>query len=316
MDKIVNLKNIAGIESFSSRFARLGDLYILSHIDVQERIKESQGKLSASDVIPGMNLPLRLNGMLFVLIQRGEIELNVNTVEYKISVDDILVIRPGTLMTFLNISEKCKFTILFTSSTFLNSINIDLNSIEFTSILSNPQPAMELTESESKVLRKYFDLLDVNTADKTESVFATRIARTLIAAMVYEILRFALTRAVVHSNEDGTDKDEKQGRAYNYVFRFMQLLHTNYSRERNLEFYAQQLCITPKYLSMVTREVTGFSASEWINRVVILEAKNMLRFSGKNIQEIAYSLNFPSQSAFGKYFKRITGQSPSEYLKT
>ncbi|MCH5312706.1 MAG: hypothetical protein J1E57_12275, partial [Prevotella sp.] len=89
MDKIVNLKNIAGIESFSSRFARLGDLYILSHIDVQERIKESQGKLSASDVIPGMNLPLRLNGMLFVLIQRGEIELNVNTVEYKISVDDI-----------------------------------------------------------------------------------------------------------------------------------------------------------------------------------------------------------------------------------
>ena len=53
-----------------------------------------------------------------------------------------------------------------------------------------------------------------------------------------------------------------------------------------------------------------------IDEFVILEAKNLLRFSGKNIQQIAYELNFPNQSSFGKYFKHLTGMSPSEYQRT
>ncbi|WP_290101184.1 helix-turn-helix domain-containing protein, partial [Duncaniella muris] len=49
---------------------------------------------------------------------------------------------------------------------------------------------------------------------------------------------------------------------------------------------------------------------------VILEAKNLLRFSGKNIQQVSYELNFPNQSSFGKYFKHLTGFSPSEYQRS
>lgn len=78
-------------------------------------------------------------------------------------------------------------------------------------------------------------------------------------------------------------------------------------------FYADQLHITPKYLSSVIKEVSGRSAVEWIDRYVILEAKALLRYSGLSIQEIAYELNFSTQSFFGKYFKHHTGMSPSEY---
>lgn len=46
---------------------------------------------------------------------------------------------------------------------------------------------------------------------------------------------------------------------------------------------------------------------------MILEAKNLLKYSTMSIQEISYSLNFPNQSFFGKYFKNHTGQTPSEY---
>ena len=63
-------------------------------------------------------------------------------------------------------------------------------------------------------------------------------------------------------------------------------------------------------------KATGRSAAAWIDECVILEAKNLLRFSGKNIQQIAYELNFSNQSSFGKYFKHLTGMSPSEFQKT
>ena len=313
MDKILNLKNIAGIEPFSERFAQLDDLYILSHIEMDSaKTNEADTNRTTSHILPGLGIPFRLDGMLYLLMQRGQVEVHLNTQDYLLTDSDIIVVRPGTLMTFTSASQDSHFTLLFISSTFLHSINIDLNSIEFSSILKNPAPGMRLTRSESEVLRKYFDLLDVNASDDKSSGFAPRVASSLISAIVYEILRFSATRAV---KENPDEQDEKQNRAYGYVFRFMQLLHINYSRYRKLDFYAKELCITSKYLSMVTKETTGYTASEWINRVVILEAKNIMRFSGKNVQEVAYALNFPSQSAFGKYFKRITGQSPSEFLR-
>ncbi len=78
-------------------------------------------------------------------------------------------------------------------------------------------------------------------------------------------------------------------------------------------FYARELCITPKYLTTLIRRVSGKSVSEWIDIYVVLEAKALLRFSNRSVQEVAYALNFPNQSFFGSYFKRITGMSPSEF---
>jgi AraC-like DNA-binding protein len=71
--------------------------------------------------------------------------------------------------------------------------------------------------------------------------------------------------------------------------------------------------ISPKYLSLVIKEATGKSAGDWIDQYVIQEAKNQLRFSGKNVQQIAYDLNFSNQSSFGKYFKNLTGMSPTAF---
>ena len=85
---------------------------------------------------------------------------------------------------------------------------------------------------------------------------------------------------------------------------------------RSVAFYAGKLFISPKYLSLIIKESTGKSATDVIDSYVVLEAKNLLRFSGKNIQQVAYELNFPNQSSFGKYFKHLTGMSPSEYQRS
>ena len=89
----------------------------------------------------------------------------------------------------------------------------------------------------------------------------------------------------------------------------------NYKQERSVAFYADKLCVTAKYLSLISKEVSGQPAGNWIDEYVILEAKTLLKSSQMSIQEIADSLNFANQSFFGKYFKHHTGISPKEYRK-
>ena len=74
--------------------------------------------------------------------------------------------------------------------------------------------------------------------------------------------------------------------------------------------------MTPKYLSKLIKQTSGRSAPQWIDGFVILEAKNMLRYSEIPIKEIVYRLNFPNQSVFYKYFKMHTGMTPSAYRKS
>lgn len=94
---------------------------------------------------------------------------------------------------------------------------------------------------------------------------------------------------------------------------FMLALFRFYRRERDVAFYAKMQHITPRYFSSIIKEKSGTKASQWIIRMVITEAKQLLEGSSLSIKEIAAQLNFPTQSFFGKYFKQYTGVSPKEY---
>ena len=83
--------------------------------------------------------------------------------------------------------------------------------------------------------------------------------------------------------------------------------------ERSIGFYAERLCLTPKYLSQVVHAVSGRHAGEWIRDYVILEAKALLKSGQYTTQQVADMLNFPNQSFFGVYFKKAVGCSPKAY---
>jgi AraC-like DNA-binding protein len=97
--------------------------------------------------------------------------------------------------------------------------------------------------------------------------------------------------------------------------KFIELVERNYTKQRELKFYAEKLALTPKHISLVVKRSSGKSATEWIEKYVILDAITQLTSTDKSIKEIAYDLGFPSQSFFGKYFCRIVGASPAEYRK-
>ena len=97
---------------------------------------------------------------------------------------------------------------------------------------------------------------------------------------------------------------------------FMREVSANYKIDRSVTFYANKLCLTPKHLSGVVKEVSGKTAGEWIDNFVILEARALLKSSEMSVQEIAEYLHFANQSFFGKYFKHYVGMSPKEYRRS
>lgn len=95
--------------------------------------------------------------------------------------------------------------------------------------------------------------------------------------------------------------------------KFIILLGEYCKKERKLSFYAEQLFVSTKYLSVLIQKASGRSARQWIIDFVIAESKRLLQDNNSSVLEICYKMNFPNQSFFTKFFRKYTGQTPTEY---
>ena len=95
--------------------------------------------------------------------------------------------------------------------------------------------------------------------------------------------------------------------------KFIHLVFQHSSTRRDVQFYADQLCITTRYLSSILQDLTGHTPKDLIDSRCIQEIKMLLRTTNLTMQEIALRLNFPDQSFFSRYFKKNTGMTPAEY---
>jgi YesN/AraC family two-component response regulator len=100
-----------------------------------------------------------------------------------------------------------------------------------------------------------------------------------------------------------------------YTFREFTRLLQRHPHEREVQWYAKQLNITPKYLSEICKERSGKSASEWIADITVSEIKHYLRNTTTPIREIARLMEFPNASFFCQYTKKHTGLTPNHYRK-
>lgn len=95
--------------------------------------------------------------------------------------------------------------------------------------------------------------------------------------------------------------------------RFLQILSESQVKRQTVESYADQLCVSPKYLSAVCKKTSGKTAMQWINEYVMEDIRYYLKETSLTIKEISTTLGFPNLSFFGKYTKRSIGMSPKEY---
>jgi AraC-like DNA-binding protein len=112
--------------------------------------------------------------------------------------------------------------------------------------------------------------------------------------------------------------DEKPfdtGTANNHFQRFLDLLHSVDVKHRTVEWYANELCISPKYLSALCKKQLGKTANEWITEHVLEDIRFYLKQTDYSIKQICDQLGFPNTSFFGKYVKEHFGMTPMQVKK-
>lgn len=98
--------------------------------------------------------------------------------------------------------------------------------------------------------------------------------------------------------------------------RLVDLVEENYTKNRQTSYYAKELGITPKRLNEILKERIGVTLNQFIANIIILEAKRRLVLLDKNVNDIAFELGFKEQAYFSRFFKKHTGLSPSEYIRS
>lgn len=288
----------AKMKKYSSQFSSFGTDYVFSRVMKTDQFSEFNTHT------------MRLGGMTIIMCLSGKVDIDVNLESYTLTPNSLMVIGPESVFNVNQVDwDSIDAYVFVISPEFIRDINFEISIMTTMSITSNQPPLLNLSDEEVKLMSRYFDLIHYNTVDNTDARYVRSISRSLIAAAVYQLMQF------VSNHTTQTNTPALSCRA-NYLKEFMHLVSTHHRRERGVAFYASKLFISPKYLSLIIKESTGRSAAEWIDDYVILEAKNLLRFSGKNVQQVAYELNFSNQSSFGKYFKHLTGMSPTKFQRS
>lgn len=258
-----------------------------------------------------LRYPCRIDGYMAAFCIGGELVVSVNLSDYRISPGMLLFNLPGNIV-HISLAEGAdvsdlKFVVAAVSADFMSSLKMDVRRVfsKGNSIMRNP--CMKLTPGEIEVAYDYLNLADRILAKD----FMFR--KDCIASLVSSIFYFAGS-VLERMGEYSVHEPASRGRKI--YDDFMDLLSEHHIEEHNVGFYASELCLTPKYLSGVIRGISGRSASEWIDAYLVLESKNMLRFTEMPVKEIVDRLNFSNQSVFCKFFRIHTGMTPGEYRRS
>lgn len=250
--------------------------------------------------------PTLIDGFIALVMMQGTARVSIGTEQYDLKPNTLLYVHDESIVKTVECSEDARAYVVAFSQKFISNVPVDVATSLPVYMRLGKWPCMELSDNDISELRQLF-LLIKTMLESDKNKYKSDIIHTLFTTVFY-----------ILSDIDQRNVEEERmrhGRCGLIFERFMSLLKTYHKSERSVGFYAREMNITPKYLSSVVKEVSGKTAARWIDEYVILEAKTLLKYSSMSIQEIAYALNFSSQSFFGKYFKQHTGSSPSRFKR-
>ena len=262
--------------------------------------------LNSQDVF--LNDPVRVNALQVLLVLEGSIDLSIDYVLFQASTNTVVTIMPTHITKVMKYSPNFKGRLMAVSRAFLEQSmmpNHSSSMIQYMKIRKNP--TILLQESEIETLDESMLRLRQTILQTSHHLQRLLIQNTLMGFFI-EMGNIFSERKEYNTPPSLTRKEE--------LFEsFLRILYMYCKEQHVVSFYAEQLYITPQYLSLILKELTGRSANKWIDEALMQEAKILLKAPQATVQQVADALHFSDQSTFGKFFKKHAGMSPMEYRK-
>lgn len=228
-----------------------------------------------------------------VYLQSGLFEQQIGTQTFKIEAPAILWISNGTITAIKSIYKKIHGYFLLVEEKTVNTIYKKKDSLNLFTI----HPVLKLEKTESHWIHSLLHLMEkelkVNQPNR-------RVAHGLLQTLLYKVLEFSDSkRALTRTEQVAID--------------FKRLVYNHFKEEQSVSFYAGQLAISENYLNRCVNNIFNKSTKEVITEIRILQSQLLLWDLSKDISEVGFELNFDDPSYFSRVFKKVTGQTPSEY---
>lgn len=244
--------------------------------------------------------PVKLTSNTSIFVRKGKFKILINLLPYESEGPAIVNIRHGESMQVIEASPELYASFIVLSKRFVDDIFLHINDVtNMTQVYR--QPVVSLPAEIVPKFESLYESLHLVADDKENPQLLKAIEHCLIA--FYYRYAYKCYTLVEGGGDTATRLSDS----------FIKLVHDKFKTERFLDYYAEELGVTTKHLSRTIKAQTGYSAAAWIERFLILESKILLKSTNLTVQQISDSLNFPSQSFFGKYFKKSVGVSPKAY---
>lgn len=271
-------------------------------------ISDYKGQIAISELedLSLFKYPCHLQAITVLICMRGTLKGSINLHSYELQPNTVLLNLPGNIIQIDSIRNLDAYAVLI-SMEFLQSLSLEVFSRAQYFLDIKKNNSFIMPQGERNWFMAYLGLL-------RHSIGVANPSPDVIRHLAASFVTYTMEQHHLYHRPQEEDEERFPSRNNSLIFdRFLELIEKYHTEERTVNFYAQKMNISPKYLSKVVIDTSHRRPLDWIRDFVILEAKSMLKFSGLSSQEIARRLNFPTPSAFGKYFREVVGMTPKEY---
>lgn len=244
------------------------------------------------------------NYVTHALCVEGSSTFIFNGTRFEFNAGDLIIIRKGSLVEEIETSPDFRVKNMCVSSSFIEQSTPQTNYGMKGQLALFLNPVMHLSEEQRFICERDFRWIEYRLT-LTDHKFYKELLRNAVQAAILDFFDF-------HSTQNGEDRISSQNASL--MNRFLTMLENGeYRQNREVSHYADALCVTPKYLSEVSKRLSGYSANYWINRYTSLDIAWMLRDKSLTFVEISDMFNFSSPAYFSRYVQRHLGMNPTQY---
>ncbi len=248
---------------------------------------------------------LQMNMLAFC--SKGRMQANLNGSPVEFSEHQLLILPPNTSLNNFMISPDFELRVIVVSPRLLQAFLREKMNVWTRLLYLHKLHVVDLEEKQIGFMEKFYEMLNAVINGPKDMAYKKDIIESLMRAAFLGLCGF------LRLNVPETEMTKQHRQSENLFQQFLDMLNSHTVKDHTVEYYADQLGITPKYLATICKKNTGKTASEWIREHVMVDIRYYLEFTEYSIKQVSDMLGFPNASFFGKYVKEHFGMSPAKF---